>query len=48
MVWLAQQPDHPELLSLAQQAADRIGLPLTVIPTGHSGLERALAGLLAQ
>jgi hypothetical protein len=48
MVWLAQQPDDPELLSLAQEAADRIGLPLTVVPTGHSGLERALADLLTQ
>jgi hypothetical protein len=48
MVWLAQQPDDPELLSLAQAAADRIGLPLTVVPTGHSGLERVLADLLTQ
>ena len=46
MVWLAQQPDDDDLRSLAQQAADRIGLPLTVVPTGHSGLERALADLL--
>jgi hypothetical protein len=46
MVWLAQQPDD-QLLSLAQEAADRIGLPLTVVPTGHSGLERALTALLA-
>jgi hypothetical protein len=46
MVWLAQQPDDEELRSLAQQAADRIGLPLTVVPTGHSGLERALAAVL--
>ena len=45
MVWLAQQPDD-ELRALAQQAADRIGLPLTVVETGHSGLERALADLL--
>lgn len=48
MVWLAQQPDDQELLSLAQRAADRIALPLTVVPTGHSGLERALADLLAR
>jgi hypothetical protein len=45
MVWLAQQPDD-ELRALAERAAARIGLPLTVVPTGHSGLERALAGLL--
>lgn len=46
MVWLAQQPDDEELRSLAQRAADRIGLPLTVVPTGDSGLERALADVL--
>ncbi len=46
MVWLAQQPDD-ELRALAEQAADRIGLPLTVVETGHTGLERALAELLA-
>src|SRR3954470_14918115 len=45
VVWLAQQPDE-ELHRLARQAADRIGLPLTVVETGHSGLERALEGLL--
>ena len=45
MVWLAQQPDD-ELRALARAAADRIGLPLTVVETGHSGLERALAELL--
>ena len=46
MVWLAQQPDE-ELLALAQQAADRVGLPLTVVETGHGGLERALVELLS-
>ena len=46
VVWLAQQPDD-ELRRLAQQAADRIGLPLTTVETGHTGLERALADLLA-
>jgi hypothetical protein len=45
MVWLAQQPDD-ELRTLAERAAARIGLPLTVLPTGHTGLERALAALL--
>ena len=45
MVWLAQQPDD-ELRVLAERAADRIGLPLTVVPTGHTGLERALAEVL--
>jgi hypothetical protein len=45
MVWLAQQPDD-ELHGLAQRAADRIGLPLTVVPTGHGRLETALEQLL--
>lgn len=45
VVWLAQQPDD-ELRALAEEAAARIGLPLTVVETGDAGLERALAGLL--
>lgn len=47
MVWLAQQPDD-ELRSLAAEAAARVGLPLTVVETGHSGLRRSLADLLAE
>jgi hypothetical protein len=46
VVWLAQEPDA-ELRTLAQQAAERLGLPLTVVPTGTSKLETALADLLA-
>ena len=46
MVWLAQDPDD-ELRVLAAQAAASIGLPLTVVETGHHGLERALADLVA-
>ena len=45
VVWLAQQPDD-ELRALAQQAADAIGLPLTVVDTGHGGLEAALERLV--
>jgi hypothetical protein len=45
VVWLAQEPDD-ELRALAEQAAERIGLPLTVIDTGTTGLERALADLV--
>jgi hypothetical protein len=45
MVWLAQEPDD-ELRRLADRAASRIGLPLTVVETGHSGLERAIEDLL--
>ena len=45
VVWLAQQPDA-ELRTLAQRAADRLGLPLTVVPTGTGRLEAALAALV--
>jgi hypothetical protein len=48
MVWLAQRPDDEELRVLARRAADRIGLPLTVVPTGDGRLEHALAGLLTR
>ncbi len=46
VVWLAQEPD-PELHRLAEEAAATIGLPLTTVETGHHGLERALAELVA-
>ncbi|MDR7255602.1 hypothetical protein J2X46_004612 [Nocardioides sp. BE266] len=46
VVWLAQQPDD-ELRAMAEQAAASIGLPLTVVETGDSGLDRALANLVA-
>ena len=46
VVWLAQQPD-PELHALAGAAADRMGLPLTVVETGDARLEAALADLLS-
>ena len=45
VVWLAQEPD-PELRTLAQQAADRLGLPMTVVTTGTRRLETALEDLL--
>jgi hypothetical protein len=45
VVWLAQEPDD-ELCALAQQAAAQIGLPLTTLDVGTTGLERALARLL--
>jgi hypothetical protein len=38
MVYLAQT-DKPELLALAHEAADRLSLPLEVVPTTLSGLE---------
>jgi hypothetical protein len=46
VIWLAQRPD-PELRRLADEAAATLGLPLTVVETGHDGLERALAELVA-
>jgi hypothetical protein len=46
VVWLAQEPD-PELQGLAEQAAARIGLPLVVVPTGTTRLERGLEALLS-
>jgi len=46
VVWLAQDPD-PELHRLATEAARTLGLPLTVVETGASGLERALAALVS-
>ena len=45
VVWLAQEPTA-ELRELAQRAADRLGLPLQVVPTGTARLERALVALL--
>lgn len=46
VVWLAQEPDDAELRELAEAAAGRLRLPLRVVPTGHQGLENALAALL--
>jgi hypothetical protein len=46
VVWLAQSPD-PALHAEAEAVAARFGLPLTVIDTGLSRLERELDHLLA-
>jgi hypothetical protein len=47
VVWLAQEPDD-ELDGLARRAADIMGLPLTRVDVGTSGLERELAALLGR
>jgi Protein of unknown function (DUF1638) len=44
-VWLAQEPDD-DLRERAARAAERLGLPLTIIETGHGRLEAALAELV--
>jgi hypothetical protein len=46
VVWLAQEPDET-LRALAEEAARKIGLPLTVVETGDGRLEEALEELLA-
>jgi hypothetical protein len=46
VVWLRQDPGD-ELGTLADAAAGRLGLPLTVVDTGDVRLERAIEGLLA-
>ncbi len=46
VVWLAQNRTA-DLEAEAQRVAARFGLPLTVVETGDSGLDRALADLVA-
>ena len=36
VVWLAQEPTTPSSARCAQQAADRLGLPLTVVTHRHA------------
>lgn len=51
VLWLAQSEDAAELAELrplAQDAADRLGLPLQVVSTGTDGLTRALRSLLPE
>jgi len=45
VVWLAQRPTEP-LRAQARDAAETLGLPLSVVPVGDAGLERELADLM--
>jgi hypothetical protein len=45
LVWLAQRPE-PALAAEAEQVAAMFGLPLTIVETGTSRLERELARLV--
>jgi hypothetical protein len=45
VVWLAQDPE-PGLAAEAERVAARFGLPLTVVRTGTTGLERALEAVI--
>ena len=47
VIWLAQEAGDADLRAQAEDAAATIGLPLTVVDTGHGHLEEALEELLA-
>ena len=48
VVWLATRPDDPDLAAAAREAADALGLPLTVVPVGRGGLADEVEALLAR
>lgn len=48
VVWLATRPDDPDLAAAAREAADALGLPLSVVPVGRGGLADEVEALLAQ
>lgn len=47
VVWLAQRPD-PNLLAAAENAAERLGLPLEIVEVGDALLERELDEVLSR
>jgi len=47
VVWLAQRPTDA-LRSQAREAAEVLGLPLSIVPVGDTGLEQELAKLIDQ
>ena len=48
VVWLATNPDDMDLRAAAQEAADALGLALTVTPVGRGGLADEVEALLAR
>ena len=48
VVWLATNPEDMDLRAAAQEAADALGLALTVTPVGRGGLADEVEALLAR
>lgn len=47
VVWLATRPHDLDLRMAAQEAAEALGLPLTITPVGRTGLAAEVEALLA-
>ncbi len=48
VVWLATRPDDPDLRAAALEAAQALGLPLTITAVGRDGLADEVETLLAR